>query len=343
MSERTPREDSKLSREEPVNLDDTEYDQSERRDTDQDEYARLSKSKYPKIPPLRTAEMRQQDLIKRRTGGILTGINVMQTDRERHNLNSLAKIRSDGNVRDANFASLKRQPKQSRIFKELLVTGNFKQIEHEIEEQPDKELEYDIDEEDILEYQLFNSIDWWSRRVSAFLNLFTGVIVGMFVVNVMIIAAVNDEALYSISLYFSQLFTFFVNLCVVFSTAESMIGWDKYTRLRDHNHPDTVKFQGYFIVSIIKTIIFMMCWVLILLLPFVVLEMAYKDVNKIKDSERALYQAWTLIVGAVFTLFFVLTPFTKRDDYVFDSYEILYSDDDLYAPEPDAIEMTAFA
>mmetsp|Transcript_16723 Transcript_16723/g.14638 ORF Transcript_16723/g.14638 Transcript_16723/m.14638 type:complete len:82 (+) Transcript_16723:792-1037(+) len=80
-----------------------------------------------------------------------------------------------------------------------------------------------------------------------------------------------------------------------------------------------------------------------LLLPFVVLEMAYKDVNDIKSQEKNLYQIVTLLVGAVFTLFFILTPFLKRDDYELDSYEIMYSDDDLYAPEPDAIEMTAFA
>ena len=71
--------------------------------------------------------------------------------------------------------------------------------------------------------------------------------------------------------------------------------------------------------------------------------MAYKDVNDVKNSEKMLYQISTLTVGAIFTIFFILTPFIKRDDYQFDSYELLYSDDDLYAPEPDAIEMTAFA
>lgn len=80
-----------------------------------------------------------------------------------------------------------------------------------------------------------------------------------------------------------------------------------------------------------------------LLLPFVVLKMAYRDINNVKTAEKSLYKFVTIIVGSIFTLFFVLTPFIKRDDYAFDSYEILYSDDDLYAPEPDAIEMTAFA
>lgn len=70
--------------------------------------------------------------------------------------------------------------------------------------------------------------------------------------------------------------------------------------------------------------------------------MSYKNVNDITSSELTLYHAVTLIVGSVFSLFFVLTPFMKKDDYVFDSYELLYSDDDLYAPEPDAIEMTAY-
>lgn len=49
-----------------------------------------------------------------------------------------------------------------------------------------------------------------------------------------------------------------------------------------------------------------------------------------------------MIVGAIFTLFFISTPFVSRDDYYYDSYEKLYSDDDLYAPEPDAVEMTAY-
>mmetsp|Transcript_25395 Transcript_25395/g.25133 ORF Transcript_25395/g.25133 Transcript_25395/m.25133 type:complete len:82 (+) Transcript_25395:795-1040(+) len=79
-----------------------------------------------------------------------------------------------------------------------------------------------------------------------------------------------------------------------------------------------------------------------LLLPFVVIEMAYKNVNDITDTEKNLYSAVTLVVGAIFTLFFLLTLFIKRDDYEVDNYEMLYSDDDLYAPDPDAIEMTAF-
>ena len=70
--------------------------------------------------------------------------------------------------------------------------------------------------------------------------------------------------------------------------------------------------------------------------------MSFKNVNDISSSDLTLYQAVTLIVGSVFTLYFILTPFIKKDDYVFDSYELLYSDDDLYAPEPDAIEMTAY-
>jgi hypothetical protein len=70
--------------------------------------------------------------------------------------------------------------------------------------------------------------------------------------------------------------------------------------------------------------------------------MSFKNVNDISSSDLNLYQAITLIVGSVFTLYFILTPFIKKDDYVFDSYELLYSDDDLYAPEPDAIEMTAY-
>jgi len=235
-------------------------------ETDPDRYGqsideeshRLKDEKYSEsTDPLDYSIIKQNELLRRRTGGILTGVNIVQDDRERSNINSLKKIAGDGNIRDANFASLKRQPKRTRLFKELLVTGNFKEIEHEIEDKKTEENAYDIDEEDILEYQLFNSIDKWSRRVSGFLNLFSGVIVGMFVVNIMIIAAVNDLAMYSISLYFAQLFTFFVNLCVVFSIAETLISYDKYIRLRDHFHPDTVKFQGYFIISLITSAVFL--------------------------------------------------------------------------------------
>lgn len=98
------------------------------------------------------------------------------------------------------------------MFKELLVTGDFMPTEKEPEDKDPESNFYDIDEEDILEHSLFESIDKWSRRVTSFLNLFSGVIVGMFVVNFMVVSAVNDNALYSISLYFAQMFTLFVNL-----------------------------------------------------------------------------------------------------------------------------------
>lgn len=130
---------------------------------------------------------------------------------------------------------------------------------------------------------------------------------------------------------------------MVFSIAETLITYDKYDRLSFHHHQDTVKFQGYFIISLITSAIFMVCWALMIMLPFAVLSMAYKAQSNITSSDLLLYQIVTLVVGAIFTLYFVLTPFLKRDDYVYDSYEMLYSDDDLYAPEPDAIEMTAFA
>ena len=241
-------------------LNDTEFDEHSHT-IEQDESQSLRRETFPSresLDPLDYSMIKQQELLRRRTGGILTGVNIVHADRERSNINSLKKIAGDGNIREANFASLKRQPKRTRMFKELLVTGNFKEIEHEIEDQTTQETVYDIDEEDILEYQLFNSIDKWSRRVTGFLNLFSGVIVGMFVVNVMIISAVNDVAMFSISLYFAQLFTFFVNLCVVFSIAETLISYDKYIRLRDHFHPDTVKFQGYFIISLVTSVVFML-------------------------------------------------------------------------------------
>lgn len=151
-------------------------------------------------------------MIKRRTGGILTSINIVHEDLERENLNSLAKIRGDGGVREGNFQSLRHLPKQSRMYKELLVTGKFTEISKEVEQPQEEQEDYPIDEEDILEYNLFNSIDIWSRRVTSFLNLCSGVIVGMFVVQVMIITSLTDFQSYSISLYFSQVFTLFVNL-----------------------------------------------------------------------------------------------------------------------------------
>ena len=70
--------------------------------------------------------------------------------------------------------------------------------------------------------------------------------------------------------------------------------------------------------------------------------MAFRDKDTVDSEDLSMYQTITLVVGIVFSIYFVLTPFLKRDDYNFDSYELLYSDDDLYAPEPDAIEMTAF-
>ena len=144
------------------------------------------------------------------------------------------------------------------MFKERLVQGNFVQIYRDLDQKQEMEgEEFNIDEEDILEYNLFNSIDQWARRVSGFLNICAGVIVGMFVVQVMVVAALGDTESYKISLYFSQIFTMFVNLCVIFSIAETLIGYDKYSRLRDHSHTETWKFQMYFIISFATSIVFM--------------------------------------------------------------------------------------
>jgi len=56
-----------------------------------------------------------------------------------------------------------------------------------------------------------------------------------------------------------------------------------------------------------------------------------------------IYEGTTLLNGAIYTVFFIISPFIGKENYVYDSYEMMYSDDDIYAPEPDAIEMTAFA
>mmetsp|Transcript_25395 Transcript_25395/g.25135 ORF Transcript_25395/g.25135 Transcript_25395/m.25135 type:complete len:81 (+) Transcript_25395:543-785(+) len=79
----------------------------------------------------------------------------------------------------------------------------------------------------------------------------------MFVVNLMVILATNDRAMYSISLYFSQTFTLFVNISVVLSIAETLISYDKYKRLKSHHHSDTINFQGLFIISLITSFAFM--------------------------------------------------------------------------------------
>jgi hypothetical protein len=259
MSQPPIQKEEDKSKEEEVDLDKTERTPSVRHDEDFDreELRRLREQKNPILPPLRSAGMRNQDIIKRRTGGILTGININLEDRERENLNSLSKIRGDGHLREGNFKSLRHQPKQTRMFKERLVQGTFVQIYRDIDQKQEVEEEFNIDEEDILEYNLFNSIDQWARRVSGFLNICAGVIVGMFVVQVMIVAALGDTESYKISLYFSQLFTMFVNLCVIFSIAETLIGYDKYSRLRDHSHSETWKFQMYFIISLVTSIVFM--------------------------------------------------------------------------------------
>jgi len=52
------------------------------------------------------------------------------------------------------------------------VSGKFKQIDEPPEETPTDEGIYELDDEDILEYKLFNSIDKWSRRVTGLLNIF---------------------------------------------------------------------------------------------------------------------------------------------------------------------------
>lgn len=333
--------------EEDLNLNDTEHEDQYDEEIDdadkRDELRKLREEKHPKLPPLRTATMKGEEVIKRRTGGILTNLNINQSDRERENLHSVAKIRDNSYIKEANFRALRQNPKRIRMFKESLVTGKFIEVNKEPEQYKEEEELYPIDAEDILEYQLFNSIDTWSRRVINYLNLCSGVLVGMFVVQLMVVLALSDTESYKISLYYSQIFTLFVNLCVIFSVAETLLTYDKYSRLSTHHHRDTVKFQGFFLLSLVLSIIFMVCWALVILLPFPVLTMAYQNVNDISNSDLALYQAVTLIVGGIFTLYFVTSPFLKRDDYVYDSYEMLYSDDDIYAVHPDAVEMTAFA
>jgi len=71
----------------------------------------------------------------------------------------------------------------------------------------------------------------------------------MFVVLAMIVSSVKEEEKYA--LYFSQIYTLFINLAVIFSVAETLINYDKYSRLVMHNDPDAVKFQGYFIISLV--------------------------------------------------------------------------------------------
>eukprot|EP00343_Euplotes_focardii_P011426 CAMPEP_0205832336 /NCGR_PEP_ID=MMETSP0206-20130828/46673_1 /ASSEMBLY_ACC=CAM_ASM_000279 /TAXON_ID=36767 /ORGANISM="Euplotes focardii, Strain TN1" /LENGTH=158 /DNA_ID=CAMNT_0053137769 /DNA_START=8 /DNA_END=481 /DNA_ORIENTATION=- len=156
------KEDSKsLGKSKGENLDDSEF-YAEEEDPERSQFHRSSHTKYSNDEDLNHTMLKQEDLLKRRTGGILTRkINIQNADKERAGLNSLKKIKGDGNIRDANFTSLKRVPNRTRMFKELLVTGRFKEIEHEVEETHEEDEDYDIDEEDILEYQLFNSIDKW--------------------------------------------------------------------------------------------------------------------------------------------------------------------------------------
>lgn len=156
-------------RDEEIDLSDTERN-DEHEEDDQEELRRLREQKHPKLPPLRSATMRQQDVIKRRTGGTVE-VNVKNSDRERDNLNTLARIRGDGNVREDNFKSLRHAPKKTRMFKELLVTGKFKEMNNEGDIRVEEEEIFALDEEDILEYNLFNSMDNWSRRTTSFLNL----------------------------------------------------------------------------------------------------------------------------------------------------------------------------
>ena len=176
-----------------------------------------------------------------------------------------------------------------------------------------------------------------------FLNLVSGVIVGMFVVQLLVVGALSNIQSYTIGWYYSQIFTFFSNLGLIFSVADSLISYEKYSRLSLHHHPDTVKFQSMFIISVITSVFFFLGWCFLLILPFFVLNMAFKDSSTISSTDVNIYQAATLIDGALFTIYFVLSPFIGKENYVYDSYEMMYSDDDIYAPEPDAIEMTAFA
>lgn len=225
-------------------------------DDDEEDFAELRKRKSFAPQASRANAMAHDEMIKRRTGGTLNHLNIATVDIEKENLHSVVQIRGDGNFREANFSSLKHAPKSKRLFKELLVTGKFKEINKDVEPTVDEQEIYPIDEEDILEYQLFSSIDRWSRRVSNFLNLSAGVIVGMFVVVSIITASVDTEEDYAI--YFAQIYTIFVNLAVVFSVAETLINYEKYKRLSDHNDLDALKFQGYFIISLVWTILFML-------------------------------------------------------------------------------------
>ena len=181
--------------EEDVNLD------TENNDNDDYEESRsLRRRSDPNAPsrlPLGSHTL-NQDVIKRRTGGILTNLNILHSDRERENLHSISKIKGDGVVREEHLKSLKYPPKKNRMFKECLVTGRFREISKEIEPEIDESKLYPIDEEDILEYRLFNSIDIWARRISSFLNLVSGVIVGMFVVQVLIVSALSSTQTYNI-------------------------------------------------------------------------------------------------------------------------------------------------
>ena len=152
--------------EEDVNLDTENYDHD-----DYEESQSLRRRSDPNAPTrshMRSETIRNQDMIKRRTGGILTNLNILHEDRERENLHSISKIKGDGVVRDEHFKSLKHPPKKIRLFKEWLVSGKFIQISKEVEPEIDETKLYPIDEEDILEYRLFNSIDIWARRVSIF-------------------------------------------------------------------------------------------------------------------------------------------------------------------------------
>ena len=307
---------------------------------DEEDLRQLRERRNPRLPPIRNAGMLNQDVIKRRTNGVLSGLNILPADIEKENLHSIARVRGDGNFRESNFSTLKHVPKSRRMFKELLVTGKFKEINKEVEPKIDEQEVYPIDEEDILEYQLFQSIDSWSRRISEFLNLCAGVIVGMFVVFSVVLSTTGNEEEYA--LYFSQLYTLFINLAVVFSVAETLINYEKFRRLARHNDNDSLKFQGYFIISLVWLILFLLSWLLIVILPIAVVPMSYKNKSKITDRQRLYFEWSNIIVGIIFSLFFALNPFINRDDYYYDSYEKLYSDDDMLAADPDAIEMTAY-
>jgi len=156
------------NQEEDIDLDNTERG---RYDDDEEDLRQLRQRKNPKLPPIRSTAMLNQDMVKRRTDGTLTGLNILPVDVERENLHSIAQIRGDGTFREAHLNTLKHVPKSRRMFKELLVTGKFKEINREVEPKIEDTEIYPIDDEDILEYQLFQSIDQWSRRVSNFLNL----------------------------------------------------------------------------------------------------------------------------------------------------------------------------